>query len=107
MTGQSWHRTVSPECCYHTDCSELGKYVYIGENDKLCERHYNQTRKIELQDEFDTDGYLTARPELAKDRSKRLLNENVLNSLSPSEGGQLDGKDWIEELHENHIQEDK
>ena len=32
-----------------------------------------------------------------------LLNENILNSLLPSEGGQINGKDWIEELHETNV----
>ena len=36
IAKQSWHRTLSPENCYHTDCSELGKYIYIVSNDKLC-----------------------------------------------------------------------
>ena len=103
IAKQSWHRTLSPENCYHTDCSELGKYIYIVANDKLCKKHYNEARQNELQDEIDTDGYFTARPELSKDRRNRLLKQNILNDLKPSEGGSLDGKDWIQELHETNI----
>ena len=62
-----------------------------------------RARQNELQDEIDTDGYFTARPELSKDRRNRLLKQNILNDLKPSEGGSLDGKDWIQELHETNI----
>lgn len=103
MSSQSWHKTLSPECCYHDGCSDSGQYRYIVSNDALCEKHYNERRQDELQEEYDTDGFLTARPELKKNRSERLLNENILNSLLPSEGGQINGKDWIEELHETNV----
>ena len=103
MAKQAWYKTLSPESCYDNECSELGKYIYIGANDKLCKKHYNEARQNELQDEIDTDGYLTARPELAKDRRNRLLKQNILNDLRSSEGGSLDGKDWIQELHETNI----
>jgi len=40
------------------------------------------------------------RPELEWKKAERIETENILESLSPDEGGSVDGKDWIQELNE-------
>jgi len=67
-------------------------------NSFLCEKHYNEGREHEVAQLV--CNVPMVRPELQWIRAERIETENILESLSPDEGGSVDGKDWIQELNE-------
>jgi len=78
------------------DCRESGKILF--NNSFYCEKHYNEGREFELTQLV--CNVPIVRPELEWKKAERIETENILESLSPDEGGSVDGKDWIQELNE-------
>ena len=82
-------------------CKESGRVLF--DNGFSCEKHYNEMRTLEVANQ-EIESYIEfcpdPRPELEWKKSERIETENILESLSPDEGGPVDGKDWIQELNE-------
>ena len=73
-------------------CNESGRVLF--DNGFSCEKHYNEMRTLEVANQ-EIESYIEfcpdPRPELEWKKSERIETENILESLSPDEGGPVDG----------------
>jgi len=105
FSSQEWlYVPIQQACCIPVginadDCKEVSTILF--NNSFYCEKHYNEGRDFE---KLIPEGSMEMiRPELEWKKSERIETEKILESLSPDEGGPVDGKDWIQELNEGGI----